>query len=70
MRVARNELNIVLELTPRSLGVFEQFYDDSIYKDVSTRYVNSAYEIEREEIHNLLTLTLTEQYKQILMAHY
>ena len=53
MRIAKNELNIELKLTPRFIGVFEHFYDDSIYQDVSTHYVNLAYEIEIEEILNL-----------------
>jgi len=33
--------------------VFEHFYDDSIYEDVSTHYLNLAYEYEVEEISNL-----------------
>ena len=53
MRIASNELNISLKLTPRFIGVFEHFYDDSIYRDVSTHYVNLAYEIELEEALNL-----------------
>jgi colanic acid biosynthesis protein WcaH len=53
MRIASNELNISLKLTPRFIGVFEHFYDDSIYQDVSTHYVNLAYEIEIEETLNL-----------------
>ena len=53
MRIAKNELNIELKLTPRFIGVFEHFYDDSIYQDVSTHYVNLAYEIEIEETLNL-----------------
>ena len=55
MRIAKNELNIELKLTPRFIGVFEHFYDDSIYQDVSTHYVNLAYEIEIEETLNLPT---------------
>ena len=55
MRIANNELNISLKLTPRFIGVFEHFYDDSIYQDVSTHYVNLAYEIEIEETLNLPT---------------
>jgi len=31
-RVALNELNIELESIPKFIGVFEHFYDDSIYK--------------------------------------
>jgi colanic acid biosynthesis protein WcaH len=52
-RIALNELNIELKTTPKFIGVFEHFYDDSIYKDVSTHYVNLAYEIEIEETLNL-----------------
>ena len=55
MRIASNELNISLKLTPSFIGVFEHFYDDSIYEDVSTHYVNLAYEIEIEETFNLPT---------------
>lgn len=55
IRIAKNELNIELKLMPRFIGVFEHFYDDSIYKNVSTHYVNLAYEYEVEEIPNLPT---------------
>ena len=54
-RVALNELNIELKSLPKFIGVFEHFYDDSIYKDVSTHYVNLAYEYEMEEIPDLPT---------------
>lgn len=46
MRIAKNELNIELISMPKFIGVFEHFYDESIYNDVSTHYVNIAYEIE------------------------
>ena len=52
-RVASNELNLELKYVPKFIGVFEHFYDDSIYKDVSTHYVNLAYEYEVEEIPDL-----------------
>ena len=39
-RIAKNELNIELKYTPEFIGVFEHFYDDSIYKDVSTHKVH------------------------------
>ena len=52
-RVALNELNIYLKSTPEFIGVFEHFYDDSMYENVSTHYVNLAYEYEVEEIPNL-----------------
>ena len=55
MRIAKNELNIMLKFTPRFIGVFEHLYDDSIYQDVSTHYVNLAYEIEIEDTPNLPT---------------
>ncbi len=53
--IAKNELNIELKSTPKFIGVFEHFYDDSIYKDVSTHYVNLAYEYEVKEISDLPT---------------
>ena len=53
-RIAKDELNISLKLTPRFIGVFEHFYDDGIYKDVSTHYINLAYEVDiNNEILNL-----------------
>ncbi len=55
MRIAKSELNIELKSTPRFIDVFEHFYDDSIYQDVSTHYVNLAYEIEIEDTPNLPT---------------
>ena len=53
IRIAKDELNIELKLTFKFIGVFEHFYDDSIYKDVLTHYVNLAYEIEIEGALNL-----------------
>ena len=55
MRIAKDELNIDLNSTPRFIGVFEHFYNDSIYSNVSTHYVNLAYEIEIEDTPNLPT---------------
>ena len=46
---------ISLKFIPKFIGVFEHFYDDSIYKDVSTHYVNIAYEYQVEEILDLPT---------------
>ena len=54
-RIAKNELNIELKLMPRFIGVFEHFYDDSIFQDVSTHYVNLAYEVKIKEMFNLPT---------------
>ena len=55
MRIAKDELNIELKLMPRFRGLFEHFYDDNIYQDLSTHYVNFAYEIEIQETCNLPT---------------
>jgi len=54
-RIAKNELNIELKSTPKFIGVFEHFYDDSVYENVSTHYVNLAYECEVEEVLDLPT---------------
>jgi colanic acid biosynthesis protein WcaH len=52
-RIALNELNIDLQFVPKFIGVFEHFYNDSIYKDISTHYVNLAYEYEVKEVLDL-----------------
>ena len=54
-RIAKNELNVELKYIPKFIGVFEHFYDDSIYENVSTHYVNLAYEYEVKEVLNLPT---------------
>jgi colanic acid biosynthesis protein WcaH len=59
-RIALDELNIELKYRPDFIGVFEHFYDDSIYANVSTHYVNMAYEYEVDEIPNLPTQQHTE----------
>ena len=52
-RIASNELNTELKSTPKFIGVFEHFYDDSIYEALSTHYVNIAFEYEVIEIFDL-----------------
>jgi len=61
-RLAQTELNIELfrstslevKLIPKFIGVFEHFYDDGIYEDISTHYINLAYELDVDnEILNL-----------------
>ena len=54
-RVALNELNIDLKSIPELIGIFEHFYDDSMYKNISTHYVNIAYKYEIEETPDLPT---------------
>jgi len=55
IRIALNELNINLASTPKFIGVFEHFYDDSIYQNTSTHYVNLAYEYKVENTPDLPT---------------
>ena len=55
VRIAKNELNIELKSKLEFIDVFEHFYDDGIYENISTHYVNLAYEYEVEEIPNLPT---------------
>ena len=58
VRIAKNELNVELKSIPKLIGVFEYFYDDSIYRVLLTHSVNLAYEYEMKETLNLTT----EQY--------
>ena len=52
-RIAHNELNIELLYEPKFIGVYEHFYEDSIFEDVSIHYVNLAYEYEVEQLNKL-----------------
>ncbi|MBD3839929.1 MAG: NUDIX domain-containing protein [Epsilonproteobacteria bacterium] len=45
-RIAKSELGIELTQEPRYIGVFEHFYEDSIFDDISTHYVNHGYLLE------------------------
>jgi colanic acid biosynthesis protein WcaH len=54
-RIAKNELNIELKSLPRFIGVFEHFYKDSTYENVSTHYVNIAYEYHVKDAPDLPT---------------
>ena len=54
-RVALDELNINLKSSPKFIGVFEHFYDNSIYENVSTHYVNIAFEYKVDKITDLPT---------------
>lgn len=42
-RIAKNELGIELNKELKFIGVFEHFYDDSIFDSISTHYVNHGY---------------------------
>ena len=48
-RIAKAELGVELTEELKFLGVFEHFYDDSIYDGVSTHYVNHGYLLSLKE---------------------
>lgn len=48
-RIAKDELGIELTKEPKFIGVFEHFYDDSIFENISTHYVNHGYLLELDE---------------------
>lgn len=48
-RIANDELGINLTHDPKFIGVYEHFYDDSIFDDRSTHYVNHGYLLELDE---------------------
>ncbi|KYJ86982.1 GDP-mannose mannosyl hydrolase [Sulfurovum riftiae] len=52
-RIAKDELGVQLNGTPRFIGVFEHLYDDSIYDGVSTHYINLVYETEIDDLPDL-----------------
>ncbi len=52
-RVAKEELNLTLDKELKFIGVFEHFYEDSIFEEVSTHYVNLAFELEVDTLDNL-----------------
>ena len=42
-RIAKDELGIDLNQEPKFIGVFEHFYNDSIFDEISTHYINHGY---------------------------
>lgn len=52
-RIAQDELNIKLTSKPELIGIFEHFYSDSIYENISTHYVDIAYRYEVEKTPDL-----------------
>jgi colanic acid biosynthesis protein WcaH len=53
VRIVNDELNIKVKYSPIFIGVFEHFYDDSIYENVTTHYINLAYELDLDKLSNL-----------------
>lgn len=53
-RIAKNELGLELTTELKFIGIFEHFYNDSIFDNISTHYVNHGYLLELEkELINL-----------------
>jgi colanic acid biosynthesis protein WcaH len=53
-RISKDELGIELTQEVEFIGVFEHFYDDSIFDDISTHYVNHGYLLQLDkELTNL-----------------
>jgi len=50
---AKSEIDVELTKTPKFIGVFDHLYDDSMYENISTHYINLAYEYEVKGIPNL-----------------
>ena len=48
-RIAKVELGISSSIDPKFIGVFEHFYEDSMFEGVSTHYVNLGYTLEVSE---------------------
>ena len=48
-RIIKDELGIELTQEPKFIGVFEHFYDDSIFEGISTHYVNHGYLLKLDE---------------------
>jgi len=48
-RIANDELGIEFNKELKFIGVFEHFYDDSIFDGISTHYVNHGYLLELDK---------------------
>lgn len=48
-RIVKEELGIELTQEIKFIGVFEHFYDDSIFDNMSTHYINHGYLLEIDE---------------------
>ncbi len=62
-RIAKNELGIELTQKLKFIGVFEHFYDDSIFDGISTHYVNHGYLLELDECLKNLPQDQHSEYK-------
>jgi len=63
-RIAKEELNIKIDKNKlKFIGIFEHFYTDSIFDNISTHYINIAYFYEIENKIELLPLEQHSEYK-------
>ena len=54
-RIAKEEAGWTPKSAPEFVGVFEHLYEDGVFYDVSTHYINLAYRFEVEELKELPT---------------
>jgi colanic acid biosynthesis protein WcaH len=52
-RIYKIELGSEISSVPKFIGIFEHFYTDSIYDNISTHYINLGYEVEVSELQSL-----------------
>lgn len=48
-RIFKNELGLDLNNIPEFIGIFEHFYEDGRFENISTHYINLAYKVRIEE---------------------
>jgi colanic acid biosynthesis protein WcaH len=65
-RILKDELGLDLQISKEFVGIYEHFYADSIFPNVSTHYVNMAYKIKLDEMNlNSLFKTQHSEYKWV-----
>jgi len=66
-RILKDELGLELKCDCEFIGVFEHLYDDSIFSNSSTHYVNIAYKIKLDDV-DLKTLIKTQHSNYIWIS--
>lgn len=62
-RITNDELGIELDKELKFIGIFEHFYNDSIFNNICTHYVNHAYLLELDKLLEDLPKDQHESYK-------
>ena len=62
-RIFKNEIGIDLSFETKFLGIFEHFYDDSIFDNTSTHYINFGYLVQIESAFTSLPKEQHSEYK-------